>query len=321
MPPFFSIITPVYNCQRYIRKCIESVIDQTYESWELILIDDGSKDSSGAICDSFCYDSRIKVIHQNNVGALKSRINGIESAKGEYVLGLDADDYLDRNCLETIKKAIAISGSDLVFFGFRMVGGQKGNVKCSLMSGKEYSQREILEEVIEKTNHSLWNKAIRTDKVKLADYSGLKRKLSINLDYAQIIPILCNIETGYVIDDILYNYRVYGNSISHSCKVQHIFDTGLVTKYVTYKLRKAGKLDANLYEMINLAYLKLIGFRLLRLFGDKKLSKEDCKKIHRSKVYINSKRVESLQMLSRNDFIILKLFRYKQYWALKLMAR
>ena len=71
MSPYFSIITPVYNSQKYLRKCIESVLEQTYSSWELILIDDGSTDASGKICDSFCNDTRIKVIHQENAGALK----------------------------------------------------------------------------------------------------------------------------------------------------------------------------------------------------------------------------------------------------------
>ena len=64
--PFFSIITPVYNCKRFLKKCIQSVLDQTYLSWELILIDDGSTDTSGEICESFSYDNRVKVIHQSN---------------------------------------------------------------------------------------------------------------------------------------------------------------------------------------------------------------------------------------------------------------
>lgn len=137
MQPFFSIVTPVYNCRRYIRKCIESVINQTYESWELILVDDGSTDFSGDICDSYCCcDSRRKVIHQDNVGELNSRINGLAMAKGVYELGLDADDYLDKKCLETIKRAIDISGSDMIFFGLRFCGGQKGVIRCTLASEK-----------------------------------------------------------------------------------------------------------------------------------------------------------------------------------------
>ncbi len=321
MEPFFSIITPVYNGERFIKKCIESVRNQTYESWELILIDDGSTDRSGKICDSFCHDSRIKVIHQTNMGAMSSRINGIKIAKGVYELGLDADDYLDLKCLETVKQAIDISGSDMILFGLRYVGSQKGYIRYSLNIKKEYSRREILKEVIEKTNHSLCNKAIRMDKVKQVNYPNLNKKLSVNLDYAQIIPILCNIDSGYVIDDILYNYRIYGNSISHSYKVQHIYDTEYVTKYVIQTLKKFSLLDSQMYDLIMLSYLKMIGIRLPELFAGRILSLKDCKRIHKLPIYKRAKKTEKRKYFNRIDFLFLKFFRYRQYWLLKFMAR
>ena len=321
MSPYFSIITPVYNSQKYLRKCIESVLEQTYSSWELILIDDGSTDASGKICDSFCNDTRIKVIHQENAGALSSRIRGIQLASGKYQLGLDSDDYLDSNCLETIKKAIDISGSDLIFFGFRLVGRQHEICKCTLASGKIYTQREILEQVIENTNHSLSNKAIRMDKVKQARYFNLKKNLSINLDYAQIISILGHIKTGYVIDDVLYNYRLYESSLSHSCKVQHILDTGYVTEYVLHQLKIVGLLDTSMYDKVYLAYLKMISHRLMRLFANRSISKEDCRMIHKSKVYIRSKTMETLENLGEYNFQILRLFRRRQYWILRWMGK
>lgn len=322
MHPFFSIITPVYNCRKYVRKCIESVMEQTFTSWELILIDDGSTDSSGEICDTFCHDPRIKVIHQDNMGELKSRIRGMVAASGEYELGLDADDYLDKNCLEIIKKAIDVSKSDLIFFGHRLVGKQKGNINCSLRSGKKYSREEILEEVIKNTNHSLCNKAIRTDIVKRTKYYFFpKEKLSINADYMLIVPIICNIGTGYVINDILYNYRIYGKSASHFYKVKHIFDTEIVTRYVLYILNKNEILNEELRNLVHLAYLKMIALRLKALFISKGITKEDCKKIHRFREYRNSKRVERLELLGKRNFKILKLFRYRQYWAISLMAK
>lgn len=322
MDPFFSIITPVYNCRKYIRKCIESVMEQTYTSWELILVDDGSTDSSGEICDEFSRNSRIKVIHQDNMGEFKSRINGMSKARGIYEIGLDADDYLDKNCLEIIKKAIDISGSDLICYGYRFVGKQKGNVTCFLGAGENYSRKEILKEVIRNTNHSLCNKAIRTDIVKQAkNCFSSKQRLSINADYMLIVPIICNINTGYVIDDILYNYRIYGKSASHACKVQHIYDTDLVTRGVIHSLTEAEIIDADLLDDIYFAYLKMIGFRIMDLFRDKKITKEDCKKIHRSKVYRNSKRVECSERFDKREFKALKLFRHRQYWAMWLMTK
>lgn len=322
MHPFFSIITPVYNCCRFLKKCIESVINQSFKSWELILIDDGSTDSSGNICDEFCLcDARIRVIHQSNMGALQSRINGIAAAQGIYGIGLDADDYLDRKCLEIIKNAIDISHSDLIFFGFRYIGGQKGSVRCCLSPGKIYSQKEILKEIINKTNHALWNKAIKMDSLKQADYSGLSKRLSVNLDYAQIIPIVCNINTAYVINDILYNYRIYGNSISHLCKVQHITDTAVVSEVAIHKLKQHSLLDLDVYNMIILAYLKMIAPRLSMLFGNKKISLRDCRDIHNSNIYIKSEKVELLKNFNKYDYMFLKLFRYKQYSILKLIVK
>lgn len=319
--PFFSIISPVYNCKRFLKKCIQSVLDQTYLSWELILIDDGSTDSSGEICESFSYDSRIKVIHQSNAGELAGRAKGNTYAKGVYALGLDADDYLDKTCLETIKKAIEISGSDMIFFGYRNFGCQQGYVKSTLKAGKEYSRREILKEVIGQTNHSLCNKAIRLDIMKQTEYEGIKKKLSINADYAQIISILCNIKSGYVIDDILYNYRVHNKSASHTCKIQHIRDTGFVTSYVIRKLKEHSLMDTEIYNIINYAYLKMVAPRLMMLFRNNKITKKDCKKIHKSKAYISSKNAETRHNFNKFDFWFLKLFRYRQYWMLKVMLQ
>lgn len=320
MYPYFSIITPVYNSQAYLKKCIESVIEQTYPFWELILIDDGSTDGSGEICDSFCYDSRIKVIHQGNKGALNSRINGIAIAEGEYMLGLDSDDYLDRDCLEVIKKAIDTSGSDLIFWGYRMFGKQEGICKCSLAPGKLYSQKEIIEEVIDKTNHSLWNKAIKMDKVKRADYSKIKRRLTINLDYVQIIAILCNIDTGYVIDNVLYNYRIYQESISHAVSIEKILDIGISSEYVMQMLDNTSLMDDSLRKLIYLRYLQMISGRILDAFINKMISKADCRSIYTSNIYIESKEVETYKNLGRYMYVILKMFRHRQYWWFKIHA-
>lgn len=320
MLPFFSIITPVYNCRRFIKKCIDSVIKQTYPSWELILIDDGSTDSSSEICDSYCYDARIKVIHQENSGQLVSRLNGVAIAEGVYTLGLDADDYLDIDCLEKIKRAIDISGSDAVFFGYRNVGYQRGYVGFGLEAGKEYGRKEILKEIIERTNHSLWNKAIRIDKFRKAEYSGIKKRLDINEDYVQIVSVLCHVDTVYVMGDILYNYRIYEKSISHRYNVKHIWDTNIATEYILRQLKKSSLLDAEIYNAAMLAYLKMIGPRIFELIREKEISVKDCRNIHKSKIYKQSKKMESLDNLNKQFFLILKLFRFRQYWFLKLYA-
>lgn len=104
-----SIIVPVYQVEKYIRQCIDSILAQTFTDFELILIDDGSKDNSGKICDEYAVkDNRIRVIHQKNCGVAAARNNGIANAKGEYICFVDADDWIDNtmlgHCLSCIKE-------------------------------------------------------------------------------------------------------------------------------------------------------------------------------------------------------------------------
>ena len=318
--PFFSIVTPVYNTERYIRECIESVLRQTYLSWELILVDDGSTDRSGIICDEFCKNDRIIVIHQKNAGELNSRLNGMAVAKGKYVLGLDSDDYLDANCLEIIKKAIDDSGSELIFFGIRLTGDREGYIRCSLGAGK-YTQKEILRTVIGDPNTSLCNKAIMLDKTKEIWWDEkIKSEVRYNLDYALIIPILCNIDTGYVLEDALYNYRIHGNSATHLYDVQNIYDTEDVSNYVIRCLKKASLLDEDIFENIKLTYLNVLASKLLNLYFNQKITKEDCRNIRNAYMYNISKEVEFKKNFDLVLFVVLKAFRYRQYWILKLFS-
>ena len=97
-----SVIVPVYNAEKYLADCVQSIISQTYRNLEIILVDDGSKDSSGSICDSFAEkDSRIKVIHQENAGVSAARNHGLDECHGEYVSFVDSDDYYSTNLFES----------------------------------------------------------------------------------------------------------------------------------------------------------------------------------------------------------------------------
>lgn len=122
--PLLSIIVPVYNVEKYLDRCIESVLAQTHTDWEMILVDDGSTDSSGAICDRYAAsDTRIKVIHTPNGGLSVARNNGIELARGEYVSLVDSDDFL---CSLTIyenalRKFDEIDGLDVVQFTWQRI--------------------------------------------------------------------------------------------------------------------------------------------------------------------------------------------------------
>lgn len=121
--PFLSIIIPVYNKGQYLNKCIQSIVDQSFTDWEIILVDDGSTDSSPAICDQWsAQHSCIKVIHQKNAGVSTARNEGMKLARGEYLQFTDADDWWDVDAFQTIHQEIKYYNTpDLLIFGFTKI--------------------------------------------------------------------------------------------------------------------------------------------------------------------------------------------------------
>ena len=111
-----SIIVPVYNVCQFVDHCIQSIVDQTYSAFELILVDDGSTDSSGEICDTWAQkDGRISVIHQANGGLSAARNAGLDAAKGDYIAFIDSDDFVTENYIESLVDAIFVSDADMAF--------------------------------------------------------------------------------------------------------------------------------------------------------------------------------------------------------------
>ena len=123
--PSVSIIVPVYNVELYLSKCIDSILAQSFTDWECILVDDGSKDSSGKICDEYALkDTRIKVIHQTNKGVSVARQVGIDNASGEYSIHIDPDDWVEPNMLEELYNKAKTDDADMVICDyFKHEGG------------------------------------------------------------------------------------------------------------------------------------------------------------------------------------------------------
>ena len=128
--PKVSVVVPVYNVDNYLERCIDSILRQSFGDFELILVDDGSTDRSGTICDEYSdKDVRIKVIHQNNVGIPGARKAGLEKSAGEYILFVDSDDWVDANHIESMIIAAERERADVVFCGF-YIEYPRRSVKC-----------------------------------------------------------------------------------------------------------------------------------------------------------------------------------------------
>lgn len=120
--PKISVIVPVYNVEKYLNKCIESILNQTFKDFELILVDDGSPDNCGTICDEYALkDNRIKVIHKENGGLSDARNAGINISQGEYIMFVDSDDYITEQMIEILYNAIISDNSDIALCGLDLV--------------------------------------------------------------------------------------------------------------------------------------------------------------------------------------------------------
>lgn len=148
--PSISVIVPVYNVEKYIDRCIKSILDQTYTDFELILVDDGSADKSGAICDSYAQkDGRIKVIHKENGGVSSARNVGICIAQGKYLTFIDSDDYVDSQFLEVAVRNISNHKVDMYISGITMELVENGKIVNSIKYNNKYSKKYSVKNLLE----------------------------------------------------------------------------------------------------------------------------------------------------------------------------
>ena len=161
-----SIIIPVYKVEKYLEKCIQSVIKQTYENLQIILVDDGSPDNCGKICDEYAKkDHRIEVIHKSNGGLSDARNKGLEIAKGEYIGFVDSDDYIEADMYEVLYNLLKQYNADVSICNFYTVSQGKIAIKNVDSGIKEYTRIEILKEILLDNNIQsyAWNKLYKKE--------------------------------------------------------------------------------------------------------------------------------------------------------------
>lgn len=209
-----SVIVPVYNAEKYIGRCIESLIVQTYKDFELILIDDGSKDKSLRICHDFAQkDGRIKVYAQENRGVSATRNRGIQLAKGEYILFIDSDDYIKPQMIYNMLSKMISNDSDIVICGSIEIYSDHKNEIIPEIEG-----RVELEELGQKYPkifstsliNSPTNKLYRRNKI--CNY--FEEDMSLGEDLIFNLYYLRNVRKIYFIKDIYYIYEIHQGSLN-----------------------------------------------------------------------------------------------------------
>lgn len=258
-----SVIVPVYNVERYLEKCVNSIVNQTYKNLEIILVNDGATDSSGDLCDKLAMiDNRIKVYHKENGGLSDARNYGVERATGEYVGFVDSDDYIDAEMYEKLYEAIKKENVDVAECSLKVIYPGKIELFTDEKYYKVLGKTEYLEEylTIKKIFGSVWTKLIKSDVAKKLVFP--KGKLYEDTYYAYDLINIAN--TFVLIDSPSYNYLMRENSITNSKFNPRIFDLiEIVEKFhkMTYENYPSLKEAADCRKMY--AYFSVLNSILL----------------------------------------------------------
>lgn len=223
----FSIVIPVYNVEKYVRECVESVLRQTFQDYEIILVDDGSTDDSPAICDELSRKERtVRCLHQANLGLSGARNAGLSEASGDYVIFIDSDDYLlDDQVLQEINTKTT-SYPDVVQYGFKKVYESDGSwgedVVPQFDSG--VSTSEMLKSVLANESYisTAWTKAVKTSLLK--EKNIFFRVGMISEDNDWYMNLLCHAERFECLSKACVAYRQRSGSISHTAKLNSLTD-------------------------------------------------------------------------------------------------
>lgn len=300
----FYIIVPVYKTEMYVRKCIESALHQTYRNFELILVDDGSPDNAGIICDQYkARDNRVHVIHKENEGQISARQTGIDFAKKNFLeensffIFLDSDDTLEADALAIISNVIIQNECDVVVYEMQRVYEGKILSRPRARSFTEVitDKRQLYKKVFgDAAYNPLCRKAIKCELMPHTDYSKFHH-IRLGEDLLHSIPVYKECYKAVFIPDILYNYTVNLQSVTQSISYENYSVDSTVRVEVWRFLQKEGCFTA----LDNKKYLKY------------------CCKLLKSKIY----QICAFQTEKENMFGLFETIRNDSYYSMLLNTK
>lgn len=282
-----SIIIPIFNAEKFIDRCIQSIIEQKYSNFELILLNDGSTDSTNKILNKYeGVDNRIKIIKKENTGVSDTRNIGIKEANGDYLMFVDADDYIEKNTLESIVNIIKNNDVDLIKYNYNKYD-QFNNKLEKQEDYKEYGNRILVKKEIKsfitdilkgKFNAYVWTLVIKKDIIKDIKFNT---DISLMEDLLFYINILCTIDTLYVINDRLYNYCMNEDSICNSNRYyyRNFLDMLKIHDLVIDVLKKQNKFDNDEEKNITVSIILAIESVFYRVCIEKNIQYEELNKM------------------------------------------
>lgn len=259
----FSIIVPVYNVQKYLPDCLDSILGQSYKDYEVIIVDDGTLDCCGELADSYAakHPQTIKVIHQNNMGLGGARNTGIAAASGEYLLFVDSDDFVFSGMLETLDAYLSKYQDDILCFGMCYItekGEQIASKRLKTSGYQSISREEFIE-----GKPTVWDKVYKASLFKV---HNMAFPLKMEHEDLAVIPAMAlYAENIGKLDQIMYGYRLRKNSIMHKINTRQFFDLCRALECIYQYYEKEKKYEEFYAELEWLTVRQIIFFEMPRL--------------------------------------------------------
>ena len=266
--PVFSIIVPIYKVEKYIEKCIDSILNQSFSDFELILIDDGSPDNCPGICDEYALsDSRVRVVHKKNGGLVNARKSGAELCRGKYVINIDGDDYIAEGALDIIANICQTNNVDVVCYGIERIGNCK-EIVHNAFDEALYDTPKLLDKIFCKLIYdwdkpfysfgihpSLCNKAIKRD-LYIKYQQMADSRISMGEDFMVTLPVILASNSIYVTDEIFYFYRGNSSSMVNNYRKTEFNELLYLLDYVKRYVSRdrdvfEPQMDAYIYHRLN----------------------------------------------------------------------
>ncbi|MGL5980490.1 MAG: glycosyltransferase family 2 protein [Phocaeicola sp.] len=216
MNPKISVIVPVYKVEQYLPKCIESILSQSFTDFELLLINDGSPDNCGAICDEYAAkDERIRVFHKENGGVSSARNLGLENAKGDWIIFVDSDDWLPINAVETLYLKAVETGTDIVCGDYKTVYSEENTHYRERGKYDVASREEFYDIIFTETIYNLWEKMFRKSLFSPA-LIEIPRTINHGEDFLLFIQLIDRSTKIAKVNQSVYNYFMREDSSTHT---------------------------------------------------------------------------------------------------------
>lgn len=291
--PKISVIVPIYNTGNYLKKCVDSIANQTFKDIEIILVDDGSTDDSGKICDEFAEkDNRIRVIHQSNSGSVTARKNGLEIACAEYIGFVDSDDWIESDMYEILYNLITENEADMSCCN-RVYEDGKNEIKLTMTEGVfdiSNNRQAVFEDFVSLSsdssgmnlNHSLCNKLFKKELI-VNSFSCVSDEQQYGEDFLILCEYLMKCNNIAIKDKVEYHYIKHDESMTHKSIFGSIVKVGNLCNSVNRKFSEYGNFE-NYSYYTNIYMKKMLRKLLSKIIG--RYSLPDNSKIEGRKIAI-----------------------------------